>query len=58
MLDALDEAELTDEADAIVLEYFGNVDELQNVKSNQKQTIQALYEHLEQALKQHGIQLD
>ena len=58
MLDALDEAELSDEADAIVLEYFSDVDELKNIKSNQKQTVQALYEHLEQALKQHDIQLD
>ncbi len=58
MLDALDEAELSDEADAIVLEYFSDVDELKNIKSNQKQTVQALYEHLEQALKQHGIELD
>ena len=58
MLDALDEAELSDEADAIVLEYFSDVDELKNIKSNQKQTVQALYEHLEQALKQHDIKLD
>ena len=58
MLDALDEAELSDEADAIVLEYFSDVDELKNIKSNQKQTVQALYEHLEQALIEHDIKLD
>ena len=58
MLDALDDAELSDEADAIVLEYFSDVDELKNIKSNQKQTAQALYEHLEQALKEHDIELD
>lgn len=57
MLDALDDAELSDEADAVVLEYFGDVNELNNVKPNQKQTVQALYEHLEQVLKQHGIEL-
>lgn len=57
MLDAMDGAELSDEADAIVLEYFSEVEELNNIKSNQKQTVQALYEHLEQALKEHGIEL-
>lgn len=57
MLDAMDSAELSDEADAIVLEYFSEVEELNNIKSNQKQTVQALYEHLEQALKEHGIEL-
>ena len=42
----------------ILLKNFMAYRKLKNIKSNQKQTVQALYEHLEQALKEHDIELD